>query len=70
MIAQYYFDGRSPYGKKIDKAYYYCHQSIELGLEKYMLMSEILYDKNLYTDTVRYLRKIYHLKTTTGMIYN
>lgn len=53
--AQYYFDGRSPIGKDIELALYYCHKSIELGADKYMLLSEILYDQNRYTDTVQVL---------------
>jgi hypothetical protein len=57
-VAQYYYDGRAPEGKKIDFAYHFCKKAIELGADKHMLMGEILYDQKLYADTVACLHNI------------
>lgn len=56
--SQYYFDGRAPEGKKIELAYHYCKKAIELGADRHMLMSEILYDQRLYAETVACLHSI------------
>lgn len=55
--AQYYFDGRAPGGKNNDLALAFCSKAIELGLDKYMLMAEILFDMQQYAQAVAWLHK-------------
>eukprot|EP01033_Poteriospumella_lacustris_P010107 gene10107-7204_t len=57
-VAQYYYDGRAPGGRNIELAFQYCRKALELGTDKFMLMSEILHEREDYPETVRYLRKI------------
>eukprot|EP01040_Poterioochromonas_malhamensis_P007097 gene7097-7664_t len=57
-IATFYFNGRAPTGRNLDLAYLYCRKAIELGCDKFILMSEILHEKQDYTETIRYIRQI------------
>lgn len=57
-VAQYYFDGRAPGGRHMELSFQYCRRALELGTDKFMLMSEILHEREDFPETVRYLRKI------------
>jgi hypothetical protein len=57
-VASYYFNGRAPGGKNVQLAYQYCRKAIELGCDKFILMSEILHEQQDYLETIRYVRKM------------
>jgi hypothetical protein len=57
-VASYYFNGRAPGGKNLSLSFFYCKKAIELGCDKYLLMSEILHEKQDYYETIRYIHKI------------
>eukprot|EP01031_Cornospumella_fuschlensis_P032397 gene32397-39177_t len=61
-VAQYYFDGRAPGGRNVDTAYQFCKKAVEMGADKYMLLSEILHEKRDYEETIKCLRKIIEIK--------
>lgn len=65
-VAQYYFDGRAPGGKNLDLAFQYCRKAIDLGADKFMLMSEILNEQKDFPETIKYLRRIIDSKQNTG----
>lgn len=65
-VSQYYFDGRAPGGKNLDLAYQYCRKAIDLGADKFMLMSEILNEQKDFPETIKYLRKIIDSKQNSG----